>query len=35
MSRGPKGERRPADVTGKAVHVMQLATEGRSNFGGV
>jgi hypothetical protein len=26
MPRGPKGERRPADVTGNAVHVMRIAT---------
>jgi hypothetical protein len=26
MPRGPKGERRPADVIGNAVHVMRLAT---------
>ena len=26
MSRGPKGEKRPADVIGNAVHVMQIAT---------
>jgi hypothetical protein len=26
MSRGPKGERRPADVIGNAVHVMRIAT---------
>ncbi len=26
MSRGPKGERRPRDVIGNAVHVMRLAT---------
>jgi hypothetical protein len=26
MPRGPKGQRRPADVIGNAVHVMQLAT---------
>jgi hypothetical protein len=26
MPRGPKGERRPADVIGKAVHVMRIAT---------
>ena len=25
-SRGPKGERRPADVIGNAVHVMRIAT---------
>ena len=25
MPRGPKGERRPADVIGKAVHVMRIA----------
>jgi len=26
MPRGPKGERRPRDVIGNAVHVMKLAT---------
>jgi hypothetical protein len=26
MPRGPKGEKRPADVIGNAVHVMQIAT---------
>ena len=26
MPRGPKGERRPRDVIGNAVHVMRLAT---------
>jgi hypothetical protein len=26
MSRGPKGEKRPADVIGNAVHVMRIAT---------
>jgi len=26
MPRGPKGERRPADVIGNAVHVVRLAT---------
>jgi hypothetical protein len=26
MPRGPKGERRPADVIGDAVHVMRIAT---------
>lgn len=26
MPRGPKGERRPADVIGNAVHVMRIAT---------
>jgi len=26
MPRGPKGERRPADVIGNAVHVMKIAT---------
>jgi hypothetical protein len=28
MPRGPKGERRPADVIGNAVHVMRLAATG-------
>jgi hypothetical protein len=26
MPKGPKGERRPADVIGNAVHVMKIAT---------
>jgi hypothetical protein len=26
MPRGPKGEKRPADVFGNAVHVMRIAT---------
>jgi hypothetical protein len=26
MPRGPKGEKRPADVIGNAVHVMRVAT---------
>jgi hypothetical protein len=26
MPRGPKGEKRPADVIGRAVHVMRIAT---------
>jgi hypothetical protein len=26
MPRGPKGQRRPADVIGNAVHVMKIAT---------
>jgi hypothetical protein len=26
MPRGPKGERRPADVIGNAVHIMRVAT---------
>ena len=26
MPKGPKGERRPADVIGNAVHVMRVAT---------
>lgn len=26
MPRGPKGEKRPADVIGDAVHVMRVAT---------
>ena len=26
MPRGPKGEKRPADVIGNAVHIMQIAT---------
>jgi hypothetical protein len=27
MPRGPKGEKRPADVVGNAVHVMRIQTE--------
>jgi hypothetical protein len=27
MPRGPKGERRPADVIGNAVHIMRVLTE--------
>ena len=26
MARGPRGEKRPADVIGNAVHVMRIAT---------
>ena len=26
MPKSPKGQKRPADVTGKAVHVMKIAT---------
>ena len=26
MPKGPKGQKRPADVTGNAVHVMEIAT---------
>jgi hypothetical protein len=26
MPRGPKGEKRPADVVGNAIHVMRIAT---------
>jgi hypothetical protein len=26
MSRGPRGEKRPADVIGNAIHVMRIAT---------
>jgi hypothetical protein len=26
MPRGPKGEKRPADVVGNAIHVMKIAT---------
>jgi hypothetical protein len=34
MPRGPKGERRPADVIGNAVKVMQIATgEEREDYG--
>jgi hypothetical protein len=31
MPRGPKGEKRPADVIGNAVHVMRVATGERKN----
>jgi hypothetical protein len=31
MSRGLKGEKRPADVVANAVHVMRIATESRGN----
>jgi hypothetical protein len=37
MPRGPKGEKRPADVIGNAVHVMRIATgqiERRENNAG-
>jgi hypothetical protein len=38
MPRGPKGEKRPADVIGNAVHVMRIATgeaeEGRGTTPG-
>jgi hypothetical protein len=27
MPRSPKGEKRPADVIGNAVHIMPIATE--------
>jgi hypothetical protein len=34
MPRGPKGEKRPADVIGNAVHVMRIATgEAQEDFG--
>ena len=34
MPRGPKGERRPADVIGNAVKVMRIATgEENEDFG--
>jgi hypothetical protein len=34
MPRGPKGEKRPADVTGNAVHIMRVATgEIEEDFG--
>ena len=34
MPRGPKGETRPADVIGNAVHVMRIATgEAQEDFG--
>jgi hypothetical protein len=32
MPRGPKGEKRPADVIGNAVHVMRIATGEVSEF---
>ena len=33
MPRGPKGEKRPADVIGNAVHVMRIATgEAKDTF---
>jgi hypothetical protein len=35
MPRGPKGEKRPADVIGNAVHVMRIATgEEPEDYGG-
>jgi hypothetical protein len=34
MPRGPKGEKRPANVIGNAVHVMRIATgEAQEDFG--
>ena len=33
MPRGPKGEKRPADVIGNAVHVMRIATREISETG--
>jgi len=30
MPRGPKGEKRPADVIGNAVKVMRIAKKGRA-----
>ena len=34
MPRGPKGEKRPADVVSNAVHVMRIATgETEEDFG--
>jgi hypothetical protein len=33
MPRGPKREKRPADVIGNAVHVMRIATRGGSRVG--
>jgi hypothetical protein len=33
MPRGPKGEKRSADVIGNAVHVMRIATGEISLFG--
>lgn len=36
MPRGPKGEKRPADVVSNAVHVMRIATgEAEEDFGKV
>jgi hypothetical protein len=32
MPRGPKGEKRPADVIGNAVHVMRIATCGHPHY---
>ena len=35
MPKGPKGEKRPADVIGNAVRVMRIATGGRvSHYAG-
>jgi hypothetical protein len=33
MPRGPKGEKRPADVIGNAVHVMRIARRGLTSDG--
>ncbi len=30
MPRGPKGDKRPADVIGNAVHVMKILTGGEA-----
>ena len=35
MPRGPKGEKRPADVIGNAVHVMRIATAGANPYAAV
>ena len=32
MPRGPRGEKRPADVIGNAVKVMRITEIGRRNF---
>lgn len=31
MPKGPRGEKRPADVIGNSVHVMRIATGGLPN----
>jgi hypothetical protein len=33
MPKGPKGEKRPADVIGNAVHVMRIATGAQGQRG--
>ena len=35
MPKGPKGEKRPADVIGNAVHVLRIATGEMTHTGGV